>query len=50
MTEKVHLKIQISDWNGWKRIQVNIKYKSTKVKNGTIRVTILAIQENVLSF
>lgn len=48
MTEKVHLKIQIYDWNDWKRIELNIKYKNTEVKNGTI--TRLAIQENVLSF
>lgn len=50
MTEKVCLKIQIYDWNGWKRIELNIKYENTEVKNGTIRVTILSFQENVLSF
>lgn len=50
MTEKACLKIQISDWNGWKIIQLNIKYRNTKVKNGTVRVTICAVQENTLLF
>lgn len=50
MTEKVCLKIQIYDWNGWKRIELNIKYENTEVKDETITVTILSIQKKVLSF
>lgn len=31
MTEKACLKIQTSDWNGYKIVQLNIKYRNTKV-------------------
>lgn len=48
MTEKAYLKTQISDWNGWKIIQLNIKYRNTKVKNGTVRVTLHVGQENTI--